>query len=135
MWFLHYWIVLPDFRISYLDIFKVVELTCAKHQAELVVSPSLEEIIHYDLWARKYAANLHESSRASPVPAWGKLALAKNYQLGVGKVLNSWQKLAFLPRIILAVFEKKKKRRERRGEGEEGSNCIINWFGGTEQMY
>lgn len=45
-------------RISYLDIFKIVELTCEKHQAELVTSPSLDEIIHYDLWARDYAANL-----------------------------------------------------------------------------
>ncbi|KAF6165572.1 hypothetical protein GIB67_022743 [Kingdonia uniflora] len=47
-----------DEKISYLDIFKYVELTCDKHRAELVVNPSLEEIIHYDLWARKYAAGL-----------------------------------------------------------------------------
>ncbi|KAF3782012.1 1-deoxy-D-xylulose 5-phosphate reductoisomerase [Nymphaea thermarum] len=47
-----------DERISYLDIFKVVEKTCDKHQQELVESPSLEEIIHYDLWARDYAAGL-----------------------------------------------------------------------------
>jgi len=44
-----------------------VELTCDKHQAELVVSPALEEIIHYDLWAREYAANLQHSSGPSPV--------------------------------------------------------------------
>ncbi|KAB5532011.1 hypothetical protein DKX38_018681 [Salix brachista] len=48
-------------KISYLDIFKVVELTSDKHQAELVASPSLEEIIHYDLWAREYAASLQQS--------------------------------------------------------------------------
>ncbi|GFZ17461.1 1-deoxy-D-xylulose 5-phosphate reductoisomerase [Actinidia rufa] len=57
-----------DEKISYLDIFKVVELTCDKHQAELVTSPSLEEIIHYDLWARKYTAGLKISSSLSPVP-------------------------------------------------------------------
>lgn len=57
-------------RISYLDIFKIVELTCAKHRAELVASPSLEEIIHYDLWARDYAANLPSSSSSIPVFAW-----------------------------------------------------------------
>ncbi|XP_057479379.1 1-deoxy-D-xylulose 5-phosphate reductoisomerase, chloroplastic-like [Actinidia eriantha] len=57
-----------DEKISYLDIFKVVELTCDKHQAELVTSPSLEGIIHYDLWARKYAAGLKISSSLSPVP-------------------------------------------------------------------
>ncbi|PWA81903.1 1-deoxy-d-xylulose-5-phosphate reductoisomerase 1 [Artemisia annua] len=47
-----------DEKISYLDIFKVVELTCEKHQAELVAAPSLEEIVHYDLWAREYAASV-----------------------------------------------------------------------------
>ncbi|KAF8390415.1 hypothetical protein HHK36_024941 [Tetracentron sinense] len=56
-------------RISYLDIFKVVEVTCDKHQTELVASPSLEEIIHYDLWARKFAATLQPSSGLSPVLA------------------------------------------------------------------
>ena len=57
------------YRISYLDIFKVVELTCDKHQAEFVASPSLEEIIHYDLWAREFAASLQHSSGPSPVLA------------------------------------------------------------------
>ncbi|KAJ9568251.1 hypothetical protein OSB04_004217 [Centaurea solstitialis] len=51
-----------DEKIKYLDIFKVVELTCEKHQSELVAAPSLEEIIHYDLWARDYAANVMSSS-------------------------------------------------------------------------
>ncbi|KAH6798037.1 1-deoxy-D-xylulose 5-phosphate reductoisomerase [Perilla frutescens var. hirtella] len=54
------------FRISYLDIFKVVELTCDKHRAELVMSPSLEEIVHYDLWARDYAAGLQRATGLSP---------------------------------------------------------------------
>lgn len=49
-------------RISYLDIFKVVELTCQEHQKELVASPSLEEILHYDQWARQYAASLQKAS-------------------------------------------------------------------------
>ncbi|KZV52129.1 1-deoxy-D-xylulose-5-phosphate reductoisomerase [Dorcoceras hygrometricum] len=51
-----------DEKIGYLDIFKVVELTCDKHRQELVSSPSLEEIIHYDLWARDYAASLQPSA-------------------------------------------------------------------------
>nr|ARA73613.1 1-deoxy-D-xylulose-5-phosphate reductoisomerase [Lepidium apetalum] len=58
-----------DEKISYLEIFKVVELTCDKHRNELVTSPSLEEIIHYDLWARDYAANVQLSSGARPVHA------------------------------------------------------------------
>ena len=82
MWFLRHWIVCFVFRIKYLDIFKVVELTCDQHQKELVTSPSLEEIIHYDLWARKYAASLQESSHASPVLAWVKLALVGLYKVG-----------------------------------------------------
>jgi 1-deoxy-D-xylulose-5-phosphate reductoisomerase len=56
-------------RISYLDIFKVVELTCDAHRNELVTSPSLEEIIHYDQWARRYTASLQASSGRSPVLA------------------------------------------------------------------
>ncbi|KAK0586783.1 hypothetical protein LWI29_012222 [Acer saccharum] len=56
-------------RISFLDIFKVVELTCDKHRSELVTLPSLEDIIHYDSWARVYAASLQLSSNRSPVPA------------------------------------------------------------------
>ncbi|XP_052875076.1 1-deoxy-D-xylulose 5-phosphate reductoisomerase isoform X2 [Gossypium arboreum] len=58
-----------DEKISYLDIFKVVELTCEKHQEEYVATPSLEEIIHYDLWARDYAASIQQSSGLSPVLA------------------------------------------------------------------
>ncbi|XP_042042071.1 1-deoxy-D-xylulose 5-phosphate reductoisomerase, chloroplastic [Salvia splendens] len=55
-----------DEKISYLDIFKVVELTCDKHRAEMVASPSLEEIVHYDLWAREYAAGVQRSAGLSP---------------------------------------------------------------------
>lgn len=53
-------------KISYLDIFKVVELTCDAHRNELVANPSLEEILHYDLWARDFAANLESSGRLRP---------------------------------------------------------------------
>ncbi|KAM3206734.1 hypothetical protein ACQJBY_062089 [Aegilops geniculata] len=57
-------------KINYLDIFKVVEMTCNAHRNELVTSPSLEEIIHYDQWARKFSANLQlSSSRRSTVLA------------------------------------------------------------------
>uniref|UniRef100_A0A7N0VFA2 1-deoxy-D-xylulose-5-phosphate reductoisomerase n=1 Tax=Kalanchoe fedtschenkoi TaxID=63787 RepID=A0A7N0VFA2_KALFE len=56
-----------DEKISYLDIFKVVELTCSKHREELVAAPSLEEIIHSDLWARRYAASLELTSGPVPV--------------------------------------------------------------------
>ncbi|XP_024364667.1 1-deoxy-D-xylulose 5-phosphate reductoisomerase, chloroplastic isoform X2 [Physcomitrium patens] len=48
-------------RIGYLDIVKLIEKTCAKHREELVESPSLEEILHFDGWARDYTAELVES--------------------------------------------------------------------------
>lgn len=48
-------------RIGYLDIVRLIEMTCAKHREELVVKPSLEEILHYDGWAREYALKLVES--------------------------------------------------------------------------
>ena len=129
MWFLRHWIVCFVFRIKYLDIFKVVELTCDQHQKELVTSPSLEEIIHYDLWARKYAASLQESSRASPVLAWVKLALVGLYKVG-----PTWNgDVEFLPKI--SIFAKdgfagfgKKRREKGKGRGVF-SDCIINGFG------
>lgn len=34
---------------------QVIEKTCEKHRAELVLEPSLEDIVGYDQWARKYA--------------------------------------------------------------------------------
>ena len=51
-----YWV----YRINYLDIFKVVVLTCHKHYNEMVKYLSLGEILHYDLWARDYAASLRD---------------------------------------------------------------------------
>ncbi len=45
-------------RIGYLDIVSVIEKTCDKHRAELVLRPSLEEIVHYDSWARQYASEV-----------------------------------------------------------------------------
>nr|GMC75704.1 1-deoxy-D-xylulose 5-phosphate reductoisomerase, chloroplastic [Ipomoea batatas] len=59
-------------RIGYLDIFKIVEETCSKHRDEMVECPSLDEIIHYDLWARDYAATLQTSTpmHRSPLPAF-----------------------------------------------------------------
>lgn len=53
-------------RIGYLDICKVIESCCEKHQEELVIKPSLEEIVHYDQWARKYVADLVQSGSFTP---------------------------------------------------------------------
>ncbi len=42
-----------DERISYLDIMKLNEACCEAHKKDLVSRPSLEEIVHYDQWARR----------------------------------------------------------------------------------
>ena len=41
-------------KIGYLEVMKMVEETCTEHQNELVQAPSLEEIVHYDNWAREF---------------------------------------------------------------------------------
>eukprot|EP00899_Mesostigma_viride_P020104 jgi/Mesvir1/28095/Mv04682-RA.1 len=48
-------------KISYLDITKVIEKACDKHQAELVLRPTLEQIVHYDNWARRYVKEIVEA--------------------------------------------------------------------------
>jgi len=43
-------------QIGYLDIFKHVEKACEAHQNDLVKAPTLEDIVHFDQWARDYVA-------------------------------------------------------------------------------
>ena len=43
-------------KIGYLDIFKHVEQACEAHQNDLVTAPTLEDIVHYDQWARDFVA-------------------------------------------------------------------------------
>ncbi|CAI5473904.1 unnamed protein product [Closterium sp. Yama58-4] len=45
-----------DDKIHYLDICRVIEGTCDRHRNDLVLAPSLEDIVHFDQWARVYAA-------------------------------------------------------------------------------
>lgn len=51
-----------DRQIGYLDIMKVVEAACEEHCNEFVAKPTLEEIIHFDQWARVYVKELVGSS-------------------------------------------------------------------------
>ena len=44
-----------DEKIGYLDIMRLVEKTCDEHKKELVAAPNLDEIVHYDNWAREFA--------------------------------------------------------------------------------
>jgi 1-deoxy-D-xylulose-5-phosphate reductoisomerase len=40
-------------RIGYLDIAKVVEGTMESHKKDFMATPSLEDIVQVDAWARK----------------------------------------------------------------------------------
>lgn len=51
-------------RIGYLDIMRYVEAACEEHRNELVEEPSLEEIVHYDQWARDYVCQAVVASPA-----------------------------------------------------------------------
>ena len=43
-----------DENIKYLDIMKFVSACCEAHKSDHVVEPSLEEIVHFDSWARDW---------------------------------------------------------------------------------
>ena len=49
-------------KVGYLEVMKLVEETCNKHQNDLVQAPNLEDIVHYDNWAREFV-----DSRAAAV--------------------------------------------------------------------
>lgn len=44
-------------KIGYLDIFKAIETACEEHKRDFVAFPNLDDIIHYDGWARDFVAN------------------------------------------------------------------------------
>lgn len=56
-----------DEKIGYLEIMKVVEAACEAHRKEFVEAPSLEEIVHYDQWAREHVKQ--QVSKTSAVAA------------------------------------------------------------------
>ena len=45
-----------DEKVGYMDIVKLVEQCCDAHRRELVMAPSLDEIVHYDALARQWVA-------------------------------------------------------------------------------
>ena len=55
-----------DERIGYLDIMRLNEACCEAHKKELVSSPSLEEIVHYDSWARRWVEEAVTSGAYKP---------------------------------------------------------------------
>ena len=55
-----------DEQIGYLDITKIIEATCERHRAELVAAPSLDDIVGYDAWARRFAAEVAAKVATKP---------------------------------------------------------------------
>ncbi len=45
-----------DEKIGYMDIVKTVEKCCDAHVQELLLKPSLDEIVHFDQWARDWVS-------------------------------------------------------------------------------
>ena len=52
-----------DEKIGYMDIVKVVEKCCDTHQQEFLQKPSLDEIVHYDQWARNWVSSNVDSKQ------------------------------------------------------------------------
>lgn len=55
-----------DEQIGYLDIIRLNEACCEAHKAELIAYPNLEEIVHYDQWARQWVKQHVESGAYKP---------------------------------------------------------------------
>lgn len=55
-----------DHQVGYLDIMKLNEACCEAHQKELVALPNLEEIVHYDQWARRWVKEAVEGGKFKP---------------------------------------------------------------------
>lgn len=52
-----------DEKIGYMDIVRAVEACCDAHRQELAMAPSLDEIVHFDSWARRWVAENMGSGR------------------------------------------------------------------------
>jgi 1-deoxy-D-xylulose-5-phosphate reductoisomerase len=56
-------------RIRYLDIMKFVGACCEAHKSDHVVAPTLEEIVHFDGWARQWTAEAISKSQSVAMAA------------------------------------------------------------------
>lgn len=50
-------------RIGYHDIMKYVGACCEAHKTDHVGAPSLEDIVHFDAWARDWTAAAIDSGK------------------------------------------------------------------------
>eukprot|EP00210_Caulerpa_lentillifera_P005673 g5425.t1 len=52
-----------DEKIGYLEIMKLIEATCERHQKDLDLKPGLDEIVHFDNWARDHVAEIYQQGK------------------------------------------------------------------------
>lgn len=50
-------------EIQYLEIVQYVEACCTAHKAEHILMPTLDEIVHFDAWARRWTEERIRSGR------------------------------------------------------------------------
>lgn len=55
-----------DEKIKFLDIFRCIEMTCARHTSDNCSNPSLEDIISADKWARQQVIDVTEQLDTRP---------------------------------------------------------------------
>ena len=62
-------VIIPEFdvppvptepQVFFVDIPKAIEFACEKHKRDLKQKPSLNEILYFDKWARKYVKEIIE---------------------------------------------------------------------------
>jgi len=61
-----------DKKIGYFDIYKTIEMAMEAHKNDLVLDPSLDDIVAADLWARKHVEDVVNSgvlNSALPIAA------------------------------------------------------------------
>jgi 1-deoxy-D-xylulose-5-phosphate reductoisomerase len=61
--------VFLDEKIGYLDIMKYVGDCCEAHKNDHIVEPSLEEIVHFDQWARQWTEESISGRKQAAVAA------------------------------------------------------------------
>jgi 1-deoxy-D-xylulose-5-phosphate reductoisomerase len=57
-------------KLAYLGMPKVIEMTMEKHKSDLMMNPSLEDIVNVDAWARREVDSLIEKVNSQVV--WNK---------------------------------------------------------------
>lgn len=56
-------------EISYLDIVPLVTACCEAHKGDLTAAPTIDDIVHFDQWARDWTAERAKNFQRSLVGA------------------------------------------------------------------